>query len=372
MRKIVKMIGALLFYLYAGMGKTDGQLTMTSDGDNRKATITEIIGITDVTIHYSRPGLKGREGNIWGQLVPVGFVYQGYGSSKASPWRAGANENTTIEFSTDVIIEGQPLPAGKYGFFVAYDPAECTLIFSRNNYSWGSFYYNPSEDALRVKVKPIGTDRSVEWLKYEFVNETTTSATVDLAWEKLIIPFKIEVDLVKTQVESFRKELPGLKGYTWEPWNYAAKWCAQHKTNLDEALLWADTATNVPLGGSQSFESWNTKAMVLDSMGRNAEAIEERKKAIPFGDIFQLYLYGTMLIQNKNQKEAFAVLKLDYDKHPGEFITNLAMTKAYSAIGEYKKAEEFAKKAMLQAHSERTRNLVGEFIKKLQNGKDIN
>jgi len=179
-------------------------LTTLPNGGNKKAAVSERIGITDVTISYDRPGVKGREGKIWGQLIPAGFTDQGFGSSKAAPWRAGANENTTIEFTDDVKIEGQPLAAGKYAFFVAYDPNECTLIFSKNNSSWGSFFYNEKEDALRVKVKPTPLDKSVEWLKYEFTNQTENSATVALEWEKLSIPFKIEVDYIKTQLASFR------------------------------------------------------------------------------------------------------------------------------------------------------------------------
>src|SRR5688500_13799281 len=104
-------------------------LTTAPEGGNRKASVTERIGLTDVTIHCDRPGVKGRDGKVWGQLVPVGFTDLGFGNSKSSPWRAGANENTSIEFTGDVKIEGKLLPAGKYGFFVAYDPNECTLIF---------------------------------------------------------------------------------------------------------------------------------------------------------------------------------------------------------------------------------------------------
>jgi len=127
------------------------QLTVPPNGGNKKAIVGERIGITDVTIHYDRPGVKGRDGKIWGQLIQTGYNDLGFGNTKQAPWRAGANENTTIEFSTDVKIEGQNLPAGKYGFFVAYDPNECTLIFSKNSESWGSFFYNAAEDALRVK-----------------------------------------------------------------------------------------------------------------------------------------------------------------------------------------------------------------------------
>src|SRR4051812_48910306 len=159
---------------------SQGQLTQPPNGGNKKAWVGERIGITDVTIRYDRPGVKGREGKIWGQLVPKGFTDQGFGTSKAAPWRAGANENTTIEFSTPVSIEGQALPAGIYAFFIAYDPDECTVIFSKNATSWGSFYYDQKEDALRVKVKPIPINNNVEWLTYDFENETTTGATVAL------------------------------------------------------------------------------------------------------------------------------------------------------------------------------------------------
>src|SRR5436853_6745711 len=153
-------------------------LTTPPSSVNKKASVSERIGITDVNMHYDRPGVKGREGKIWGQLIPAGFTDPGFGSSHAAPWRAGANENTTIEFSNDVKIEGQTLAAGKYGFFVAYDPNECTLIFSKNSTSWGSFFYKPEEDVLRVKVKPVALDKSVEWMKYEFMNETENAATV--------------------------------------------------------------------------------------------------------------------------------------------------------------------------------------------------
>src|SRR5690349_18469999 len=169
MRKIFLLLGITC---YSAIVFAQITLTMLPSGGNKKAVVGERIGLTDVTIHYDRPGVKGREGKIWGELVNYGFFDQGFGSSKAAPWRAGANENTTIEFTNDVTIEGQPLKAGKYAFFVAVDTSACTLIFSNNATSWGSFYYDDKEDALRVKVKPVQMDKSVEWLKYEFLNET--------------------------------------------------------------------------------------------------------------------------------------------------------------------------------------------------------
>jgi tetratricopeptide (TPR) repeat protein len=347
-------------------------LTTLPNGGNKKAAVSERIGITNVTINYDRPGVKGREGKIWGQLIPVGFTDQGFGSSKAAPWRAGANENTTIEFTDDVKIEGQPLAAGKYAFFVAYDPNECTLIFSKNNSSWGSFFYNEKEDALRVKVKPTPLDKSVEWLKYEFTNQTENSATVALEWEKLSIPFKIEVDYIKTQLASFRNELRNSKGFQWEAWNQAAQWALAHNTALDEALLWTDTATSVNFGGSQSFQAWSTKAQILDKLGRNAEAAAIMKKSMPLANMNEIHGYARSLLLQKKNKEALEIFKMNYDKNPNQFTTLVGLTRGYSANGDYKTALKYATQALPLAPNEQNKNNVQTMIEKLKDGKDVN
>src|SRR5436189_5623531 len=132
------LLVSICFLLITFISIAQIPLTVLPSGGNKKASVTEQVGLTKVSINYDRPGVKGREGKIWGQLVHAGFIDQGFGNSRSAPWRAGANENTTFEFSTPVKTEGQHLPAGKYGFFVAYDPQDCTLIFSNNSTSWGS------------------------------------------------------------------------------------------------------------------------------------------------------------------------------------------------------------------------------------------
>src|SRR4051812_44729085 len=174
----------VLLCSHALLTAVNAQLTTLPDGGNKKAWVGERVGLTDITIQYNRPGVKGREGKIWGGLVGNGFNDLGFGTSKAAPWRAGANENTTIEFSTDVKVDGHPLAAGKYGFFIATGDPESTIIFSKNSTSWGSFFYDSTEDALRVTIKPVPTAESTEWLKYEFTDETDSSAVVNLVWEK--------------------------------------------------------------------------------------------------------------------------------------------------------------------------------------------
>ena len=354
------------------MQQIHAQLTGLPSGGNKKASVSERVGLTDITIHYDRPAVKGREGQIWGKLVPVGYTDLGFGTSKAAPWRAGANENTTIEFSTAVKIEGQPLAAGKYGFFVAYDPNECTLIFSKNASSWGSFYYNDKEDVLRVKVKPVSADKTVEWLKYEFMNETENTAVIALEWEKLVIPFKVEVDYINEQIASYRNQLRGQVGFTWQPWDQAAQWSLQRNVNLDEALLWSDSATSQNFGGAQSFQAWSTKAQILNKLNRGKEADSIMKKMLPMASMTEVHVYGRSLIAQKKPKEAFDVFKMNYDKHPNVFTTNVGMARGYSATGNYKKALEFAQKALAQVPDANNKTSLEKMINLLQDGKDVN
>ena len=366
-----KISGLITTLLILGM-YSSAQLTITPSGGNKKAWVGEQIGLTSVEIRYDRPGVKGRDGKIWGQLVHTGFADQGFGSSKAAPWRAGANENTTVQFSTDVKVEGKELPAGTYGLFIAYDPNESTIIFSKNSVSWGSYYYDEKEDALRVKVKPVATDKSEEWLKYEFTYQTENSATVNLLWEKLSIPFKVEVDLVKTQLETFRNELRNRKGFVWQTWDQAAQWALQNNTNLDEALRWSDSATSPIFGGSSNFQPFTTKAQLLQKLGRNAEADALMKAAMPRANMQELHQYGRQLLAQKKNKEALEVFTMNAAKNPKEFTTLIGLARGHSANGDFKSALKFAKQALPLAPNALNKTNVETMIGKLEQGKDVN
>jgi len=162
------------------------------------------------------------------------------------------------------------------------------------------------------------------------------------------------------------------KGFAWESWDQAAAYCAQNKTNLDQALLWTDTATSVGFGGSQSFQSWSTRAAVLDSLGRSTEGDAAMKKALPYGSVNELYFYARALARAKKGKEALEVFKIDYDKHPDEFLTNAGMARGYSAVGDYKKALTYAQKAQAQAPDPANKATMTKFVQELGDGKDVN
>jgi len=157
-----------------------------------KASVSQTIGTdTEITIVYSRPGVKGR--TIWGDLVPMGMAPGNKGSNdKPFPWRAGANENTTFETSKDITVDGRDLPAGKYGLHMIPGEKEFVIIFSKVNDSWGSFSYDKANDALRITVTPVEAPFE-EWLSYGFDDLAGTSVTAYLHWEKKKIPFKVAV-----------------------------------------------------------------------------------------------------------------------------------------------------------------------------------
>ena len=157
-----------------------------------KASVMQRLGTdTDITITYSRPGVKGRK--IWGELVPYGLAPGNkYSENKPYPWRAGANEITTIEFNKNVLIEGKPLPAGKYGIHMIPSEKDWIIIFSKNSSGWGSFAYKQEEDALRITVAPVKAPFQ-EWLEFGFDDLAGTSATAYLHWEELKVPFKIQL-----------------------------------------------------------------------------------------------------------------------------------------------------------------------------------
>ncbi len=345
-------------------------LTTPPDGGNKKAVVGERIGITDVTIHYDRPAVKGREGKIWNGLVHTGFMDLGFGSSKNAPWRAGANENTTITFSTNVYIDQQPLSAGTYALFAAMGEGTATLIFSKNSTSWGSFFYDPKEDALRVNVKTLPLSNSVERLKYEFMDETDTSAVVALQWEKLKIPFTVSVDFAKQQLESFRNELRSSKGFKSEAWVQAAQFAADHN-DLNDADTWSDFAINGKFIGETNFRTLTTRAMILQKKGDLKGADQLYKEALSMATMIELHQYGRKLITEKKYAEALEVFKMNATKNPGQFTTYAGLMRGYAAIGDNKNALKNALLALPLAPDKLNKDSLEVMIGELKSGKGI-
>ena len=346
-------------------------LTMTPPGGNKKASVSEQIGIVKVSITYSRPGVKGREGKIYNTPVAhYGFMDLGHGTSNAAPWRAGANENTAITFSHPVKIEGHDLQAGSYGFFIALGEEESTLIFSKISNSWGSYYYDPEQDALRVNVKNVTLDESVEWLKYDFIDQTENGVTIAMSWEKRMIPFRVEADVHALQIAAFENDFRTTRPY----YDYiqAAQYCMRNNVALEKALSWMDHAIYFRVMGQKNFFTLSTKAAVLTKMNRIDEATKVMQEAIPIGNVTEVHYYGRTLLTMKRNEEALKVFKFNYEKNPNVFTTNVGMARGYSAVGDYKKALTYMKAALPQAPDDLNKTSVEEMIKKLEARQDVN
>lgn len=355
-------------------------LTLPPSGDNQKASVTQFIGPVRVTIDYSSPDVhapngEDRRGKIWGGLVPWGFVDDAFGTCTQCPWRAGANQNTVFTVSHDVEIEGKRLPAGSYGLFMEPGQEQWTVIFSKNHTSWGHYFYDPAEDALRVTVKPSKAEYN-EWLTYEFTDRRADRATVALKWEELQVPFTIAVpDIAAVYLAEIRKELRSYPGFQWQNWDAAARYALNAK-RLDDALEFATVAVGRgrAFTGEENFTTLSTLADVQEARGMTAEAKATRDKALnhPGAGPTQLHQYARQQLQRGRKDEAIRVWELNAKRHPNQWPVNVGLMRAHSAAGRYKEALRYAKLALGQAPDEANRKSLQDMIKRLEEGKDVN
>ncbi len=372
MKKI--LLSAIAFIVISTSIPVSAQLLSLPNSDvNYKCKTGRKLGVTDIDIAWNAPGVKGREGKIWGtSIAHYGFTVLGFGSNTESPWRAGADENTTISFSTDVTINGKKLPAGTYGFFIALYPDSCTLIFSKNTAGWGSYFYNKDWDVMRVGTRQQkDIKESKERLDYTFSKQTDHTIEVAVEWEHWRIPFTVEVDLVATTLHSIRTQLSGAMGFDPPSLEAAANWCLQNKVNYQEALGWINTATDPSLGGVNTFRVKSIKAGLLEGLNRKEEADKLMQTAMETASITDLHNYGRQLLGEKKVKEAMVVFEKNHQKNNGAWPTNAGMMRGYSAIGDLQKALEYARKALPQAPNPGVKKIIEDAIKTLESGKQL-
>ncbi|MGB8193293.1 MAG: DUF2911 domain-containing protein [Chitinophagaceae bacterium] len=348
------------------------QMDLPPVGFNPRATISEEVGITSITIRYSRPGVKGREENIWGGIVGNGFgTFSFVTNSMTSPWRAGANEATVISFEHDVRVEGKSLKAGSYALFMAVEADSVALIFSSQTNAWGSFYYRPQNDVLRVKVKKIVLDRSVEWLKYEFTDHKENGCVIALQWEKLSVPFTIEVDVDNIVLARMREEFTGVKGFVSANRLQASMYWFNKNRNMEEALSWAQSAVTGRPFGQSGFDAYQNLAAGYEIMNRLQQSDSVMNEGLTIANINQHIGYGKSLIAKKRFDRALEIMLAAQKKFGDVFAVNNGLAYAYAAKADFTKALEFANKALHQAPPQ-AKVLWNGNIEKLKAKKDIN
>lgn len=337
LRYVVPVVLVLLVWQWAV-----AQQSMPTPRVSPKATVSQTIGLSTVSISYSRPGVKNRA--IWGGLVPYGKV-----------WRAGANENTTVTFSDPVKVDGKDLPAGTYGFHVIPTESAWTIIFSTNATSWGSYYYNEREDALRIQVTPRPAEHQ-EWLGFEFTDLTDGSAVVSLRWEKLRVPFTIEFDTPSIVISNARNVyLRGPAGSGWQGLNQAALYCLQNGRNLDEALSWASKSVSI----RENSANLSVKSRLLEKMGKAEEAKAAWERALEVAetesDINDL---GSQRMAANDFKEAIEIFKKNVRAYPASWKVYNSLAGAYEKSGDTARAVENYRKALARAKDETTKKNI--------------
>jgi Protein of unknown function (DUF2911)/Tetratricopeptide repeat len=314
------------------------------------ATVTQTVGLTNITVVYHRPAVAGRK--VWGDLVPYN-----------EPWRCGANENTTIAFSTDVKVGGKALRAGTYGLHMIPTAREWTIAFSTQTEAWGSFTYDQKEDALRVTVTPRATQTSEERLLYRFDEPGDTKATLVLAWEKLEVPIAVEAETPKVVMASIRNQLRGPAGFTWQGFNQAANYWLRNGGSLDEALKLVDRS----IQNTPTYQNHMTRATILEKQGNAKGAAELRTKAIAMAteaDINQTAY--RLLLQDKKVDEAIKMFQSNTEKYPDSWNAHDSLAEALAIKGDKKAAAAEYSKALSLAKDPVQKKRIEQQIAKMK------
>jgi tetratricopeptide (TPR) repeat protein len=358
MLKLSTFLSAMLLTALISTSNAQGVIT-TPRTPSPAASVTQTIGISTVTVSYSRPSVRGRK--IWDSLVPYGYNVQSFGAGNSAPWRAGANENTTIKFSDDAKVEGQPVSAGEYGlFFVINNDNTGEVILSKDYKSWGSFFYDSTHDLMRAKIQ-LRDIPETEMLTYNFINDKKNSAELVLNWEKKQFPVKIEFDVDKIVMDNAREQLKNTVGFSWQGYASAANYALQNNVNLDEAVTWVNQA----VAQNSNFTTLNLKSNLLRKMGNTDEADKTLDAAIQASTENELNLYGYQLMNQGQTDKALEIFLLNTKRHPESANVWDSLGEGYVTKGDKKNAVASFKKSLSLNPPAPTKANSEKFLKQL-------
>ncbi len=343
MRILVSLVMAAVFSVAATAQIDVPQLA------SQRGQVMQRLGVTEITIDYGRPSVKERE--IWGKLIPNDQV-----------WRAGANENTTITVSSDVKINGQDLAAGRYGLHMIPGDSEWTIIFNSDSHAWGSYFYDANHDALRVNAKPTKAPFT-ELLTYEVPTVSRSTATFQLHWENLAVPFEVEVDLDATVSEDLSMQLTGIPGFTPKNYGIAAGWMVQNNINIALAKKWAQRANQ----GPPNFQTLMLSARLADMDSETEKATEYRARAIKVSTNAELNAYGYQLLQGGKVEEAIPYFVMNTDRFPKDPNCWDSLGEAYATAKQNDKAKTCFTKSLALNPPENVKQNSEMWLKRIAN-----
>jgi tetratricopeptide (TPR) repeat protein len=314
---------------------------------SQAATVSQRIGLTDITVKYHRPAVRQR--TVWGDLVPYDQV-----------WRAGANENTVLSFSTSFSVGGQQLPAGDYGLHMIPTKTEWTVILNKESTAWGSFFYDQSKDAVRFTARPAAGEFQ-EHLAYTFDAPGPGGVTLTLHWEKVALPIPITIDTPAVVSDNLQQQLHNLPGFFWQSFAQAASWSARNNANLDRATAWADRA----IAMNRNYQTLRAKALVLERKGEATAAVALREEAMKVATEADINAYGYELLGAGKVDEAIAAFRKNVADHPGSWNTYDSLGEALAQKGQAAEAVVQYTKALQMVGDDTNKKRISGILAKL-------
>lgn len=296
--------------------------------ESQAATASQTIGMTDLSISYHRPAVKGRK--VWGALVPFDSV-----------WRAGANQNTVFASTSAFSAGGHALAAGRYGIHMIPTASTWTVIFSREASAWGAFSYREGEDALRLTVTPA-EGAFTEHLQYTFDEPTDTSVTLTLHWEKLAVPVALSVPVNQVVMDTLRQQYRDLPRFFPQAWVEGARWAFMHNTQLDVAEAWADSALQI----QPSFQAMRLKAAIQERRGNMAGATALREQSMTMATEADVNAVAYQFMGQGKMDEALGLFRKNVKDYPRSWNVYDSLGEALAKQGNKKEALANYQKAL--------------------------
>lgn len=295
---------------------------------SQQATVQQRIGITDLSVDYSRPSAKGR--TVFGDVVPYG-----------EPWRMGANENTTFTCSDAITVEGKAVPAGTYGLHAIPGKDKWTIILSKDHTAWGSYFYKPELDVVRADVTPRAC-AATEQVTFDFTNITDNSSDLTVRWGTVEVPIRIGVDVHAIILAGLDDQLRGLTAFGWEAWYEAALYCNLEKIAPERAMKWVD----ISIARQPNFENQGLKATMLEEQGKSSEAAAIRKTMLEGATNAQLNTYAYQLANQGKMDEAVKLFELNVKRNPNDPNAHDSLGEGYMMAGNKEAAIKSFKKSL--------------------------
>lgn len=336
------------FILLIICGSSVAQQNLVLPQPSPYAEVIQEIGLSQIKITYHRPSVNNR--TIWGDLVPFDRV-----------WRAGANENTVIEFSDPAKIGTNEIPAGKYGFHIIPAKDQWTLILTSVSVAWGSFTYDQAEDVMRLNVKPEPAEMR-ENLLYYFDNVTGNSADIVLHWEKMRIRMPVAFDVPQLVLQNIRGQLRSLPRFSWQGWNQAANYCLQNDINLDEAMQWVERSIRM----NRNFNNLRTRSALFAKLGRKQEADHDMQEALGIATEVELNAYGYQKFFNNDIDGAIEIFIINTKRFPDSWNVWDSLGEAWQKKGDIKLALENYNKAYEMVQDADQKKRIEDILKDLR------